>query len=134
MADFGLREALTGDADMKKRTYTKRAFLWLIFPYLYNMAMVFGGLLLSIMAAFLKDSGIESWVVAPLAIIVVLLFVFLPLIALVCVIVSVVCQIKALRSGETKWKNYVMMAVSVLHFIVVTRPFVQGILQLCCRG
>lgn len=94
------------------RTYTQRAFLCLMIPIAHIIAFAVFVLLATATELPAGHDGIFG------AISISLMLTF-PLVQLGSGIRSVVNQVRALRNQESKVKNGIMMAVSILYFIAV---------------
>ena len=98
------------------KTHTQRAFLCLMMPIIHIVAFaVF--LLLATATEF--PTG-RSGIYLVFGTIDILLMLTFPLVQLGSGIGSIVFQIKALNNQESKVKNGIMMAVSILYFVAVT--------------
>ena len=96
-------------------THTQRAFVCLMIPIIHIAAFFVFGFLATITEFPTNRSGIYL-VFCTIGILFMLTF---PLVQLGSGIGSIVHQVKALNNQESKVKNGIMMAVSILYFVAV---------------
>ena len=94
------------------KTYTKRAFLWLLVPICY--VAVFAVLML--LARITEFPTQRDMIYTFCVMVAILLMLAFPIVQVTTGIKSIVYQVKALRNGESKVKNCAMMAVAVVYF------------------
>ena len=99
---------------MKNGSNTKHASRYFWLPFLYSAIWILHSIPLAVTGLLADHPETFLWIAMPSAIIAGILFLFMPLVYLVCITVSFVYRIRALRSGEANRKNYVMLAFSGL--------------------
>ena len=110
---------------MRKRTYTRRAFLCLMIP-VFHLAVT---IMFSVLAGITEFPTNRGNIYLVFAVIATGLMILLPLVSSVCSIVSIVYQVGALRNQEDKLKNVVMMIISFIYLVItvaLTCLFWQG--------
>ena len=97
------------------KTHTQRAFVCLMIPLIHVAAFTVVILLFTVLKSLTDHSGI-----APVFYLVdMLLMLTFPVVQLGSGIRSIMHQVRALRNQESKKKNGIMMAVSILYFVTV---------------
>jgi len=104
------------------KTHTQRGFVCLMIPLIHVAAFVVVILLFTALKSPTDHSGIKSFfdvIDMLLMLTAMLLMLSFPLVQLSCGIRSIVHQIRALQNQESKVKNVIMTAVSILYFVAV---------------
>ena len=104
------------------KTHTQRAFVCLMIPLIHAAAFAVVILLFTALKLPADHSGITSVFYAIdmlLMLTAMLLILAFPVVQLGCGIRSIMHQVRALRNQESKVKNGIMMAVSILYFVAV---------------
>jgi hypothetical protein len=104
------------------KTHTQRAFVCLMIPLIHVTAFAVIILLFTALKFPTDHSGIESvfyLVDMLLMCVIALLMLTFPVVQLGSGIRSIMHQVRALRNQESKVKNGIMMAVSIMYFVAV---------------
>ena len=104
------------------KTHTQRAFVCLMIPLIHVAAFTVVILLFTVLKPLTDHSGIAPvfyLVDMLLMYAMMLLMLTFPVVQLGCGIRSIMHQVRALRNQESKKKNGIMMAVSILYFATV---------------
>ena len=113
---------------MKKHSYTRTAFLYLLIPFIHLVVCFIFGFSGHLIESLNKQSVISMVFSATGS---VLLF-LLPLVQAACGFTSFIFQVKAFRNKESKTKNAIMLGFSLMYWItaiLLSHRIWQGILS-----
>ena len=108
-----------------KRNYTKRALIAVLAPIGYGLIAV----LLVLIATMLEQSTGSGGLYVAFAMLSLLQLVSFPFVCAGCDITGIVFACKALKKGEPKWKNILILffaALSIAAAVCLTLRFWQG--------